>query len=62
MSSLCRTLDLLQNRGITFGINMFLDVFWTLHMDAKHSVMNLMDKNFNVCFRNTLAACFAFCK
>ena len=35
MSSLCTALDLLQNGGITSGIDMFLDVFWTLHDGAK---------------------------
>ena len=61
MSSLCTALDLVQNGGITSGIDMFLDVFWTLHDAAKvFGAMTFMDKNFNVCLRNTLAACFAF--
>ena len=60
MSSLCTALDLLQNGGITSGIGMFLEVFWTLHGSAKYLVLMFMDKKVNVCFRNTLAACFAF--
>ena len=35
MSSLQTALDLLQNDGITSGIDMFLDVFWTLNDGAK---------------------------
>jgi hypothetical protein len=34
-SPLCTAVDLLQNGGITSGIDMFLDVFWTLHDGAK---------------------------
>ena len=34
--------------------------FWTLHVNAKDLVMNLVYKNWLGCFRNTLAACFAF--
>ena len=39
---------------------MFLDVFSTLHDGAKVFGAKFVDKNFNGCFRNTLAACFAF--
>jgi len=34
--------------------------FWTLHVNAKDLVMNLVYKNWLGCFRNTLAACCAF--
>ena len=53
-------LDLLQNGGITSGNRVFLVVFWTLHVNAKDLVMNLVYKNWLGCFRNTLAACCAF--
>ena len=39
---------------------MFLDVFSTLHDGAKVFGAKFVDKNFNGCFRNTLAAYFAF--
>ena len=52
MSSLCTALDLLQNGGVTSGICMMVQRFL---------VPKFMDKNFNGCFRNTLAACFALC-
>ena len=53
MLSWCGTLDLLRNGGITSG---FLFVFRTLHDGAKNLVMKFVDRNFNLCFRNTLAA------
>ena len=60
MSSLC-TLDVLQNGGITSGIDMFLNVFFGLcKMVQRFLLPKFMDKNFNGYFRNTLAACFAF--
>ena len=59
MFSLCRTLDLLQNGGITSG-NDILVAFRILHVSAKRLEMKLMDKKCFGCFRNTLAACFAF--
>ena len=60
MSSLCTALDLLQNDGMTSGIDVFLYVFWTLHDGAKVLVPKFLDKNFNGCLRNTFAACYAF--
>ena len=60
MSSSCTALDLLRDGGITSGIDVSLDVFWTLHDGAKVLVPKFMDKNSNGCLRNTLAACFAF--
>ena len=52
MSSLCTALDLLQTGGVTSGICVMVQRFL---------VPKFMDKNFNGCFRNTLAACFALC-
>ena len=53
MSSWHTALDLLQNGGITCGIDMFLDVFWTLHDNVPGQELQWL-------FRNTFAACFAF--
>ena len=60
MFSLCRTLDLLQNGGITSRNDVILVAFLILHVSAKRLEMKLMDKKCFGCFRNTLAACFAF--
>ena len=62
MSSLCTALDLLQNGGITSGIDMFLDVFWTLHDAAKVFGANVYGQELQCLFAKYTCYMLRICK
>ena len=62
MSSLCTALDLLQNGGITSGIDMFLEVFWTLHDAAKVFDANVYGQELQQLFMKSTCCMLRICK
>ena len=62
MSSLCTALDLLQNGGITSGIDMFLEVFWTLHDGAKVFDANVYGQELQSWFSKLTCCMLRICK
>ena len=62
MSSLHTALDLLQNGGITSGIDMFLNVFWTLHDGAKVFGANVCGQELQWLFTKYTCCMLRICK
>ena len=62
MSSLHTALDLLQNGGITSGIDMFLNVFWTLHDGAKVLGANVCGQELQWLFTKYTCCMLRICK
>ena len=62
MSSLCTALDVVQNGGITSGIDMFLDVFWTLHDAAKVFGANVYGQKLQCLFTKYTCCMLRICK
>ena len=62
ISSLCTALDLLQNGGITSGIDMFLDVFWTVHGGAKVFGANVYGQELQWLFTKYTCCMLRICK